>query len=172
MEFARCFDHMLFASTSRGRLGALTFLVPDKEFDKSVATCHRYVDNFLSKAIADAKVKERPYVFLNELLDTGASPEQIRHQLLSIIVGGRDTSAGTLSSVFWLLARRPDVYQKARAEISVLEGRKPTWEELKSFKYINMILKESTLNPSRKSPSARSLTVLQRCDYTPRCRPT
>lgn len=148
MEFARSFDYMLHASASRGRLGWMSFFVPDKVFDKSVATCKRYINWYVSKAIADSKIKERPYVFLNELLDSGASQEQIRDQLLSIIIGGRDTSAGTMSSMFWILARRPDVYQKARDEISVLGGRKPTWEDLKGFKYINMVLKESTCNPS------------------------
>lgn len=162
MEFTRSFDYMLHTSTSRGRLGWLIFLLPSKQLDKSVATCKRFIDRYVSQAISDSKIKERPYLFLNELLDSGASQEQIRDQLLSMIVGGRDTTASTLSSVFWILARRPDLYQKARNEISVLEGQKPTWEDLKSFKYINMILKESTFELSLKSAFASLLTVLQR----------
>lgn len=94
-----------------------------------------------------SRVKERPYVFLNELLGSGASPEHIRDQLLAIIIGGRDTSAGTMSSLFWTLARRPDVVRKIRTEIAVLGTRKPTWEDLKGFKYLNFVLKESKSNP-------------------------
>ena len=75
-----------------------------------------------------------------------------------MILGGRDTSASTMSSLFWILARRPDVVEKLRAEISGLNGRKPTWEEMKELKYLNMVLKEGmsivlritpTLTPSK-----------------------
>lgn len=82
-------------------------------------------------------------MFMNEMLESGASQEYIRDQLLAMILGGRDTSANTMSSLFWVLARRGDVYGKLRAEIGGLEGRKPTWENLKELKYLNMVLKES-----------------------------
>jgi cytochrome P450 len=143
-EFTKCFDYMLLLSVSRGRMGWISYLKPDKEFDRSVATCRRFIDRYMAKAIADSKIKERPYIFLTELLESGASQEEIRQQLLSMIIGGRDTTAGTLSSLFWVLARRPDVYQKAREEVAVLGGEKPTWEDLKGLKYINMVIKEST----------------------------
>lgn len=155
LEFAKAFDHALLASASRARRGWAAYLMPDKQFDQSVKTCQRFIDRYVAKALADGKkVKERPYVFLNELLGSGASPEHIRDQLLAIIIGGRDTSAGTLSSLFWTLARRPDVVQKIRAEIAVLDGERPTWEDLKSFQYLNMVLKESEF--SRSYPSGPS----------------
>lgn len=89
------------------------------------------------------KMTERPYVFLDEILKTGASRELVRDQLLAIIIGGRDTSASTMTSLFWMLARRPDVVKKLRAEIEELQGRKPTWDDLKGMKYLAMVLKES-----------------------------
>ena len=99
----------------------------------------------MARAVGDFETKQRPYVFLNELLNTGVPMEAIRDHLLSIIIGGRDTTAGTMSSMFWILSRRPDVVAKAREEISVLNGEKPTWGDLKGFKYLNNILKESEL---------------------------
>lgn len=133
------------AAASRARQGLLTYLVPDKRFDDSVKIIQRFVDRYVTSALSDGgdRVKERPYIFLNELLGSGASAEHIRDQILAIIIGGRDTSAGTLSSLFWTLARRPDVVAKIKNEIDVLKGQRPSWEDLKSFKYLNMTLKET-----------------------------
>lgn len=137
---------MIQTAATRSRLGWMSFFIKDKEFDRSIATCRRFIDRYMDKAIADSKIQERPYIFLNEIIKSGASHQQIRDQLLSMIIGGRDTTAGTMSSLFWILARRPDLYKKAREEIKPLKERKPTWEDLKGLKYVNMILKESESN--------------------------
>ena len=148
-EFAKAFDYALLASASRARKGWIAYLAPDRRFDDAVSTCQRFVDRYVHQALSDdSRIKERPYVFLNELLDGGASPEHIRSQLLAIIIGGRDTSAGTMSSLFWTLARRSDVVRKIRAELAeVLGGQKPNWEDLKNLKYLQMVLKESECGP-------------------------
>ncbi|CAH0022824.1 unnamed protein product [Clonostachys rhizophaga] len=142
-EFTQAFDHALYVSASRARLGWISYLIPDKKLDHSVRTCQRFIDRYVAKASADEKLKERPYLFLHELLQSGASMEHIRDQLLAIIIGGRDTSASTLSALFWTLARRPDIVKKIQDEIADLDGQKPTWEDLKSFRYVNMALKET-----------------------------
>lgn len=148
LGFARAFDHALLTSAIRARKGWAAYLVPDRQFNEAVKTCQRFIDRYVSKALSDdSRAKERPYVFLNELLGSGASAEHIRDQLLAIIIGGRDTSAGTMSALFWTLGRRPDVVRKIRSEIAVLGAAKPTWEDLKGFKYLNMVLKESKLHP-------------------------
>lgn len=89
------------------------------------------------------KEKERPYVFMNELIDSGASTEEIRSQLLSMIVGGRDTGASVLTSMLWVLARRPDIVVKIREELASLHGQHPTWDQLRNLKYMNSVLQES-----------------------------
>lgn len=116
--------------------------MPDKKLDRSVATCQRFIDRYVEEALREDRAKERPYVFMTEMLATGSSKEYVRDQLLAMILGGRDTSASTLSSLFWTLARRPDVLSKMREEVGRLEGRKPSWEELKELKYLSMVLKE------------------------------
>lgn len=150
-------------ASKRSRQGTwLSYLIPDKDFDRSIAKVHQFVDRYVMRAIGDLETKQRPYVFLNELLTSGASKETIRDHLLSIIIGGRDTTAGTISSMFWILARRPDVVAKAREEISGLLGEKPTWEDLKSFKYLNNILKESESTlPYAVRVSADAVTALR-----------
>ncbi|CAM1501817.1 Fc.00g038010.m01.CDS01 [Cosmosporella sp. VM-42] len=143
LDFTQSFDYALLSASNRARLGWVAFLLPDKKLDSSVATCKRFIDRYIQEALAEGQTKERPYVFMNEMLDSGASHEYIQQQLLAMILGGRDTSASTMSSLFWVLARRPDVLRKLREEIGTLEGRRPSWEDLKDLKYLNMVFKET-----------------------------
>lgn len=119
----------------------------ERKLEESVATCKAFIDMFVRKALMERKEKERPYVFMNEMIKSGADEEYIRDQLLAMILGGRDTSASVMSSLFWTLTRRRDVWEKLRTEIRGLDGRRPTWEELKELKYLNMALKESKALP-------------------------
>ncbi|KAF7548761.1 hypothetical protein G7046_g8566 [Stylonectria norvegica] len=144
LAFTRSFDYALLSASYRSRLGWIAFLLPNRKLSQSVATCTRFIDRYVAEALAEqGKHRERPYVFMNEMLESGASHDYIRDQLLAMILGGRDTSASTMSSLFWVLARRRDVMVKLRREVDGLEGRRPTWEELKEMKYLNMILKET-----------------------------
>ncbi|KAM4065338.1 cytochrome p450 [Hirsutella rhossiliensis] len=143
VEFTKAFDYALLSATSRARTGWLWMLLPDKRFDESVTRCQAFIDQHVAAALAQDKAKERPYVFMNELVDSGASHEQMTGQLLAMILGGRDTSASTMSSLFWVLARRPDVVCCLRRELAGLEGRRPSWEDLKALKYLNNVLKEA-----------------------------
>lgn len=154
LDFTRCFDYALQSATRRARLGWITLLVPDKKLNEAAATCRRFIDQYVKEALAAGKEKERPYVFMNEMLASGASQEYVRDQLLAMILGGRDTSASTMSSLFWILSRRPDVVEKLRTEIAKLGGRKPTWEEMKELKYLNMVLKEGMSIVLRITPTS------------------
>jgi cytochrome P450 len=145
LDFADCFDYALATATMRGRLGWIAFWFPDKKLTESVARCKAFIDRYVREAVADGKSsKERPYVFMNEIIRAGAPHDYVRDQLLAMILGGRDTSASTLSSLFWVLARRPDVVRKLRREVvETLGQKKPTWTDLKDMKYLNMVLKET-----------------------------
>ncbi|KAK5991185.1 Cytochrome P450 monooxygenase pspC [Cladobotryum mycophilum] len=143
LDFLEAFDSASFNATTRGRLGWITLFIPDSKFNAEIKTCHRFVEHHVSKALAKSGEKERPYVFLDEIIKSGASQKEISDQILSMILGGRDTSASTLSTLFYTLARRPDVVKKIRAEVSRLDGRRPSWEDLKDLKYLNMTVKET-----------------------------
>lgn len=57
---------------------------------------------------------------------------------------GRDTTAQTLTWVFYCLATHPEVEKKAREELLSVLGKdgKPTYESLKDLKYINAVFNE------------------------------
>ncbi|KAL7948404.1 cytochrome P450 [Trichoderma barbatum] len=156
LEFMTAFNYILTTATNRARLGWLALLQPDKQFDEYVKITQRFVDHHVSQALVQEKEMERPYIFMNEIIKSGASHREVRDQLFSLILGGRDTSASTMASLFWVLARRPDVLKKMRDEIAELDGRKPSWEEMKDLKYVNMVLKETLRLYSAVSSNLRT----------------
>ncbi|TDZ21387.1 Cytochrome P450 52A13 [Colletotrichum orbiculare MAFF 240422] len=141
-EFTSTFEYILTRSAIRTRLGLFAFLDNDKKWRDSLGIINRFCDRYIQRVKHEEKDPERAYVFLYEMMGQGTSPEYVRAQLLSMILAGRDTTASTLSSLFWILARRPEVVARLRGEIEELGGRQPTWEEMKDMKYLNMVLKE------------------------------
>ena len=65
---------------------------------------------------------------------------------MSTLLAGRDTTACTLSWLTYELAYHPDVYAKLREEVLAHLGTdgRPTYEDLKSMKYMQWCLNEGT----------------------------
>lgn len=83
------------------------------------------------------------YNFLREIALDNGDRTFLRDQILNVLLAGRDTTAGLISSVFFVLARRPDIYQKLRAEVAIHFGDElPTQETLKRATYLDWCLKE------------------------------
>ncbi|PHH58398.1 hypothetical protein CDD82_3091 [Ophiocordyceps australis] len=143
LAFSKSFDYALYESASRARFGMLERCLPKRKLHQAVAVCRAFIDRHVAAALTKGRSNERPYVFLNELIESGASHDQITEQLLAMILGGRDTSAATLSAMFWILARRPHVVRAIRSELLEFDGRTLTWDELRGLKYLNNVLKES-----------------------------
>jgi len=89
--------------------------------------------------------KAGKYVFLEHLAKTNYSERKIQDELLNILLAGRDTTASLLGYFFYILARRPDVMAKLREEISKLGNTRPSFEEIKSLKYLQRCLNERKL---------------------------
>ncbi|KAK2048389.1 cytochrome P450 [Colletotrichum somersetense] len=158
-HFTSTFEYITTRTAIRSRLGLFAFLDNDKKWHEGIAAIHGFCDRYIERTRdellaaaaadddeegkADKADPERGYVFLNEVMgQPGVTPEYIRAQLLSMILAGRDTTASTLSALFWILARDGAVMGKLRREVDELQGRKPSWEEMKDMKYLNMVLKE------------------------------
>ena len=114
---------------------------------------HEYVAGYVQTALekgkqyASGKVKvdddeASRYVFLNELAKTGYSAKKIQDELLNILLAGRDTTASLLSHVWYILARRPDVFEKLRAEVLRSGNNSPSFEQIKDMKYLQYVMNE------------------------------
>jgi cytochrome P450 len=144
--FSEAFTYATEKIGFRGRLGKLAVMFPDKKFKDSVQFIHEYVHHYVQRAVElhkTASIQEKAgygdssrYIFLEELAKTGYSEKKIQDELLNILLAGRDTTAGLLSYLFYILARRPDVLSKLRAEIMSLGNDRPTFEGIKNMKYL------------------------------------
>ncbi|KAK6611430.1 cytochrome P450 [Botrytis cinerea] len=83
------------------------------------------------------------YIFLEELAKSGQSASKIQAELLNILLAGRDTTASLLTVLFMILSREKNVLAKLRKEVMSLEGRNPTFEEIKDMKYLKWCINET-----------------------------
>lgn len=154
-SFASNFNTALEGLSARSVMGPLMGFHRDKKFTKAVHEARAYVDRFVQQAIQyrlsldkdqDTLKYSKPneqYVFLYELSKRTLDKTALTDQLLNILLAGRDTTASLLSIVFFVLARRPDVWTKLRNEVLKLEGQKPSFQDLKATSYLRWVLNES-----------------------------
>lgn len=160
--FHHALDYAQQGTILRLRLGNLMFTHQDKKFRDSCATVHAYADKFVAQALgyrrAQAALPEekrdesrdggaRPkYVFLNELAKDTDDPILLRDQIVNMLLAARDTTAGLLAFVFFMLARRPDVWAKLRADVLEHYCEPLTYEAIMDMKYLRFVLQESESN--------------------------
>ncbi|KAF8862692.1 putative cytochrome P450 [Acephala macrosclerotiorum] len=150
-RFSDAFSYTTERIGLEARVGKLAVMLPNKRYDDSIKFVHEYVGNYVQKAVdlrnapfgAEKKAEEgQKYVFLEELSKTGMVKKKIQDELLNILLAGRDTTASLLSYTFYILARRPDVFEKLRAEVMTLGLERPNFEQIKSLKYLQYTLNE------------------------------
>jgi cytochrome P450 len=72
------------------------------------------------------------------------SDQQIRDEVMTILLAGYETMANALTWTWYLLSQNPDVEQRFHSEVdSVLQGRSPVFEDAPKLKYTEMVLSES-----------------------------
>lgn len=161
-ELAVAFYEAQYMCSERLRTGPLALLPASRSYLRACKRCHRWIDGHVSQALANhhrsshlqkapidsghngGDTKER-FILLEEVVKETSDPIRIRSEMISILIAGRDTTASALSSLWFVLARRPDVVEKLRAEINELEGQKPTFERLKKMKYLQWTIHEGML---------------------------
>lgn len=131
----------------------------DRAFTEATEESRKYVRRIVEEALANrashesgqaAESADQSYVFLHELIKHTQDETMLIDQLLNILLAGRDTTAGLLSILFLTMAKREDVWCKLREEVLRLEGRRPSFEDLKSMTYLTWVLNESKCPVSLK----------------------
>lgn len=108
---------------------------------------------------------EAPKDFLTRLVaakdpDDGAglSASEVRDEVITIFMAGHETTAVTMTWVWYLLSQHPEEEAKLHEELDrVLAGRAPTLEDLPNLVYTRMIIEEAM----RIYPPAPGLSVRQ-----------
>jgi cytochrome P450 len=148
--FAQAFEYASLAVCGRGQIDL--FEIFSKLFgDRRLKESFRIIDNFLDRVIENAQQRSRrtdinekghEATFLEELVKDTQNSQRIKHDILNLLLAGKDTVTAAVSNTWFVLAKRPDVYAKLRAEIAILKGKRPSGQQLKDLKYLRYVLNE------------------------------
>ena len=153
--FSNAFIYSLRDISLRLRMGPWArFRSTDPKAAESHRICREYVDRYADEALeyrrkidsGDSKQDDSAVsILLKELANATGDREKIRDELLGLLLAGRDTTASLLSSLFFCLAKKPDIWAKVREEVSseLPNGQLPTYDQLKSLKYARFCVNES-----------------------------
>ncbi len=109
------------------------------------------IDSIVYRIIAERRSSGRDQGDLLSMLleaqdEDGAqmNDKQLRDEVMTLFLAGHETTALTLSWIWYLLAKNPSVEQKFHAELEeVLGGRQPNIDDLPRLKYADMIAREA-----------------------------
>ncbi|KAK0632364.1 cytochrome P450 [Immersiella caudata] len=116
---------------------------------ENIAKMHKLCDDI----VAERKAHPRPDV--DDLLNTmlfakdpvtgkGFADENIRYQMVTFLVAGHDTSAGTMMFLLYNLLQHPEALQKCYAEVDEVLGDKPLeLQDIPKLKYIDAAMREA-----------------------------
>lgn len=122
--------------------------------DRRNAEHQNYVDSLLDEVIAARADNPSRDDLLGIMLNV-AHPEtgeklsmlNIRHQILTFLVAGHETTSGALSFTLYYLSQNPDCLARAQAEADEILGPQPsampTFEQVPKFRYIRRCLDEA-----------------------------
>jgi cytochrome P450 len=159
------FDDALRAMQKRFMLGRkISYLTGNgKEFSRRCAETHAIIDSLIDEEIElqQSKAGKSPtmnddstysYVLLGELVKNTHDKRFIRDQLMNVFFPGRDTAANLTGNVMFFLARRPQVWDKLRSEVTGIGSQILTFELLKSMKYLQGVINESKYTHLKDTP--------------------
>ncbi|KAJ4419965.1 hypothetical protein N0V82_004680 [Gnomoniopsis sp. IMI 355080] len=157
-DFAQAFQYAQNAIMTRGMLGPLRIFYRDGHADKCNRICRQFAQQFVEEAFQVVegekfeRGEEKPNapllarqrrVFSHELALRTTDRHRVLDELMNVLLAGRDTTASLLSNLFFMLAKNASIWDKLRKEVASLEGRPPTYEELRSLRYVNCCINES-----------------------------
>jgi cytochrome P450 len=131
--------------------GDLFWLIHNREFKEQCKAVHGFVDAYVQHRLRDGSSEEKPgtgkYVVLDAIAADVQDPQELRSQLLNILLAGSDTIAGTLGFLLASLAQYPHIFGKLRNiildDFGSSDRPKPiTLSGLKNCSYLQWCLNE------------------------------
>jgi len=122
-------------------------LIPRKGYYAGLKIINEFVEPYIqdtlrltAEELATKTKSEEGYTFLHALAGYTRDRKMLRDQLVAILLAGRDTTAASMSWIFYELAKHPKVVEKLRQEIIDQVGldSPPTYENLKNMKYLQV----------------------------------
>ena len=155
LAFANAFDRSQYILGKTVPLGEFYWLGHTPELKRLVKEVHVWAARYVQIALdyrADPKAFDEKYgekyIFLHALAKQTQNPDELRQEVLNILLAGRDTTASLLSWFFYLMASKENAgyYQNLRTAILNDFGhdeKSITFEGLKSCQYLQWCINET-----------------------------
>jgi len=179
--FAFSFDDGQRHLARRSRFQDKYWLHNPKEFREDTRHVRAFVDHFVDLALeatastygqekAAEEGQKTKYVVSHALAQQTRDPEELRSQLVNILLAGRDTTASLLSFLFHHLVRNPEIYRTLRSAVlrdfgtyTNPNSANLTFAGLKSCSYLQYCLNETlrltTVVPGNSRTAIRDTTI-------------
>jgi cytochrome P450 len=121
----------------------------DDEYEAAVATLDGVLDDVIeARRGTEGAGEDGPMDFLSVLLraqDRGEqSAEQLRDEMMTMLLAGHDTTALTLTYSLYLLAEHPEVAARVRAEVDDVVGdATPGMADVREFELVEWTVQEA-----------------------------
>ena len=99
-KFEEAFNSAQSVVAMRFRLLDLYWLIGGRKFSRACKEVHRFTEEILERVMSpgeDGKSRESRYVFLDAIAKEYPDRTALRHQMMNILIAGRDTTACLLS---------------------------------------------------------------------------
>ncbi|KKF92677.1 Cytochrome P450 52A1 [Ceratocystis platani] len=133
-HFAKAFDEVQQHQNLVSHMPCINWLLPRRKFRANMALINSFIQGFIDQTLslrtneakssntesdtdADDKKNSQNYTFLHALAGYTRDPVVLRDQIISVLLAGRDTTAGTLSFALYELSRCPARVARLRQEI-------------------------------------------------------
>ncbi|GAB7014065.1 cytochrome P450 [Halolamina salina] len=123
----------------------------DAEFDAAVAELEGVIDDIVARRRGDVGTDDDPDApmdFLSLLVrarENGEqTDEQLRDEMMTMLLAGHDTTALTLTYTWFLLSEHPEVERRLHEEIdAVVDDGRPTMADVRELEYTEWVIKEA-----------------------------
>ena len=149
-EFADSFNGVLEQVAEVSRYGPWLAFFKGSKIDMDIQIVHRLVEGYVRRGLEDrtldrekaAQASEDRYIFLHELVKLTDDPQYIKSELINVLFAGPDTTASLLGNMWFVLAKRPEIWAKLKNEVDQPKGQLPTLEQMKEMKYLKAVINE------------------------------
>ncbi|HKT50403.1 MAG TPA: cytochrome P450 [Candidatus Angelobacter sp.] len=112
----------------------------------SLAGFHSVIDRMISARRMNPDHSNDLLTILMQARDETGSPmpaKQLRDEVATLLTAGHETTTLVLAWAIYLISTRSEVVERMASEISFLNGRAPSYEDLSRLRYTRMVAEET-----------------------------
>jgi len=115
-----------------------------KSLDLLNYAVHMLIAEHRTESQGDINLMQMLIAARDHKLDIQLDEQELRDEIMTILLAGHETCANALTWTLYLLARHPEIQQRLADEAcTVLAGRNPNYADLEQMPYAAMLFKEA-----------------------------